>query len=203
MCHTDTDQDGFERLKTIGKLLDDKIVLEGMSTIVLKTAVSDGQYTFLTQNNGHDTVKSPAGMFPSFAIENDLKYVDDKIRNYYEIGDFKSDEDMAAADDAAKTDIDPTVKKRRNRRGEEKKEEPIEAPVEEKEEKSVSETIAEAGTTDDDRDEVNFDEVEMPEIQNPPRRKRRTVDPEPIKEQDDEPEETTPTETPRRRRRRA
>lgn len=135
LCHTDTDQDGFERLKTIGKLLDDKIVLEGMSTIVLKTSVSDGKYAFLTQNNGHDTVKSPAGMFPSFAIENDLKYVDDKIRNYYEIGDFKSDEVMAAADESAKTDIKLEEKKtRRSRRGEEKKEEPAETPKEETEE---------------------------------------------------------------------
>ena len=66
MCHTDTDQDGFEKLKTIGKLLDEKIVLEGMSTVVLKTAVSDGKYMFLTQNNGKDTVKSPDGMFPGY-----------------------------------------------------------------------------------------------------------------------------------------
>lgn len=102
LCHTDTDQDGFEKLKTIGKLLDEKIFLEGMSTIVLKTHVEDGKYTFLTQNNGRDTVKSPAGMFPSYAIENDLKYVDDKIRSYYEIGsDFKTDDEMAEADAAA------------------------------------------------------------------------------------------------------
>ena len=137
LCHTDTDQDGFEKLKTIGKLLDEKIVLEGMSTIVLKTAVSDGQYTFLTQNNGHDTVKSPAGMFPSLAIENDLKYVDDKIRNYYEIGDFKSDEEMAKADASAKTDLNPEEKKsRRARRGEKKEEESTEtSKKEEAEEK--------------------------------------------------------------------
>jgi hypothetical protein len=114
MCHTDTDQEGFERLKTIGKLLDDKIVLEGMSTIVLKTSVSDGKYYFLTQNNGKDTTKSPAGMFPTYAIENDLKYVDDKIRNYYEIGDFKSDEEMAAADEEHKNE--EISKEKRSRR---------------------------------------------------------------------------------------
>ena len=99
LCHTDTDQDGFEKLKTIGKLLDEKIFLEGMSTIVLKTHVEDGKYTFLTQNNGRDTVKSPAGMFPAYAIDNDLHYVDEKIRSYYEIGDdFKTDEEMAEVD---------------------------------------------------------------------------------------------------------
>ena len=104
LCHTDTDQDGFEKLKTIGKLLDEKIFLEGMSTIVLKTHVEDGKYTFLTQNNGHDTVKSPAGMFPAYAIDNDLHYVDEKIRSYYEIGDFKTDEEMEAADAVAAHD---------------------------------------------------------------------------------------------------
>lgn len=112
MCHTDTDNDGIERLKTIGKMLDEKIVLEGMSTIVLKTNVCDGKYTFVTQNNGKDTVKSPADMFPAYAIENDLKYVDEKIRNYYGIGSFKSDAEIAAKDVNAVVEI-PTRRRRR------------------------------------------------------------------------------------------
>lgn len=118
MCHTDTDQDGFEKLKTIGRLLDEKIVLEGMSTIVLKTAVSDGEYMFLTQNSGKDTVKSPAGMFPTYAIDNDLKYVDTKIRNYYEIGEFADDEEVAEMDQAAeKAEVaKPDASGRRSRR---------------------------------------------------------------------------------------
>ena len=118
MCHTDTDADGFEKLKTIGKLLDEKIVLEGMSTIVLKTAVSDGEYMFLTQNSGKDTVKSPAGMFPSYAIDNDLKYVDAKIRNYYEIGEYANDEEVAELDkEAEKAQIaKPDAVGRRSRR---------------------------------------------------------------------------------------
>lgn len=126
MCHTDTDQEGFERLKTIGKLLDDKIVLEGMSTIVLKTSVSDGKYYFLTQNNGKDTTKSPEGMFPTYAIENDLKYVDDKIRNYYEIGDFKSDEEMAAADEEHKNEeISKEKKSRRAKKEDQQNDESV------------------------------------------------------------------------------
>ena len=133
--HTDRDPDGFEKLKTIGRLLDEKIVLEGMSTIVLKTAVSDGQYMFLTQNNGKDTVKSPAGMFPSYAIDNDLKYVDEKIRNYYEIGDFLTDEEILKADETAKKEgIDITEERESKRRGRKKKTEGItEALAEEKE----------------------------------------------------------------------
>lgn len=116
MCHTDTDQEGLERLKTIGKMLDEKIVMEGMSTIVLKTNVSDGKYTFLTQNNGKDTAKSPAGMFPSYAIDNDLKYVDDKIRSYYGFEGSKSETEMTEADADAMREGPTTEKKTRKRR---------------------------------------------------------------------------------------
>ena len=67
--------------------MDEKITLEGLFSIVLKTRVIDGQYVFATQNNGYDTVKSPIGMFNAPVIENDLKFVDDKIREYYGLAD--------------------------------------------------------------------------------------------------------------------
>lgn len=104
LCHIERDEEGNEKIKTIGKLLDEKICLEGMSTIVLKTNVADGVYTFLTQNNGKDTTKSPAGMFPTYAIDNDLYYVDQKIRNFYGLGDHISDAEIAQADEAAKNE---------------------------------------------------------------------------------------------------
>lgn len=118
MCHTDRDDDGNEKIKTIGKLLDEKICLEGLSTIVLKTNVSDGQYTFLTQNNGKDTVKSPFGMFPTYAIDNDLWYVDQKIRNYYEMEGHASDEEIKEMDhEAEKPDVQkPEAAEGRRRR---------------------------------------------------------------------------------------
>lgn len=99
LSHLETKDDGRQKIKTIGKMLDEKITLEGMFTTVLKTHVSDGKYYFLTQNSGNDTVKSPLGMFADFAIDNDLKYVDEKIRNYYQIGEYKSDEEIAKADE--------------------------------------------------------------------------------------------------------
>ena len=203
LCHTDTDQDGFEKLKTIGKLLDEKIVLEGMSTIVLKTAVSDGQYMFLTQNNGKDTVKSPAGMFPSYAIDNDLKYVDAKIRNYYEIGNYLKDEDLAEIDEAVKHEDIPIKeeKKRGRKRGETKKEEPSKAPKTEEGEKAEepgeekpkrrrkstikeeNEAALDAARTDyvnktmelneGKGEKVPVDEMELPDAELP-KRKRRT-----------------------------
>lgn len=83
--HVDLDANGNERFKTIGKMLDEKVTLEGWFTIVLKTSVQDGKYQFSTQTNGHDTVKSPMGMFDSQLIDNDLKAVDTAIREFYNI----------------------------------------------------------------------------------------------------------------------
>lgn len=83
--HVDRDANGNERFKTIGKLLDEKVTLEGLFTIVLKTEVHDRRYTFATQTNGMDTVKSPMGMFEQLQIDNDLQVVDKKIREYYGI----------------------------------------------------------------------------------------------------------------------
>lgn len=83
LSHLTTDDQGRERCKTIGKLLDEKITVEGLFTIVLKTQVKDGHYYFSTQNNGMDTVKSPIGMFEDSLTENDLKIIDLTIREYY------------------------------------------------------------------------------------------------------------------------
>ena len=85
MGHSDIDSNGNEKFKTIGKLLDEKITLEGMFTIVLKTVVTDGKYQFSTRNSGQDTVKTPMGMFNEPLIDNDLAAVDKAIRDYYEL----------------------------------------------------------------------------------------------------------------------
>ena len=83
--HSDQADDGREHFKTIGKMLDNYVTVEGRFTIVLKTVVQDGKYMFSTQNNGQDTVKSPMGMFEHGLIENDLKAVDETIREYWGI----------------------------------------------------------------------------------------------------------------------
>lgn len=83
LSHTSTDDFGKTKIKTIGKLLDEKIVMEGLVTIVLRTVVQNGNYLFSTQNSGADTVKSPLGMFDAELIENDLADVDSAIFNYY------------------------------------------------------------------------------------------------------------------------
>lgn len=87
MGHSDQSDDGREHFKTIGKMLDNYVTVEGRFTIVLKTVVQDGKYMFSTQNNGQDTVKSPMGMFDAALIDNDLKAVDDAIREYWCMND--------------------------------------------------------------------------------------------------------------------
>lgn len=78
------------KIKTIGKLLDDKITLEGLFTIVLFTDVQknkdkDGlEYSFITQNDGTTTAKSPDGMFETLNVPNDLAALISKINAYYE-----------------------------------------------------------------------------------------------------------------------
>lgn len=117
LSHLQRTDDGHEKIKTVGKMLDEKITIEGLFTVVLKTIVTDGKYYFQTQNNGMDTVKSPIGMFDTYAIDNDLKYVDTKIRNYYEIGEHLSDDEIKELDqEAAKPEVEkPEGRKRRSR----------------------------------------------------------------------------------------
>ena len=64
-------------------MLDDKITLEGMVTIVLRAIVQDRNHYFSTRNNGSDTTKAPMGMFEDDLIENDLAAVDAAICDYY------------------------------------------------------------------------------------------------------------------------
>lgn len=117
MTHTETLDNGVTTIKLIGKLLREKITIEGLFTIVLRTMVSEGNYYFCTQNNGKDTVKSPMGMFPAYAIDNDLNYVADKIRNFYEVGEYKSDAEMGQADAQAASDIEKPDANGRRARG--------------------------------------------------------------------------------------
>lgn len=85
LSHTETTDAGRVKAKTIGRMLDEKITLEGMFSIVLRTAVINDQYVFRTRNNGSDTVKTPLGMFDAETIPNDLAAVDAAIVDYYQL----------------------------------------------------------------------------------------------------------------------
>lgn len=85
LSHTDTNDLGQVKAKTIGKLLDEKITVEGLVTIVLRTHVINGEYVFSTRNSGSDTVKTPLELFADEHIPNDLADVDAKIAAYYDL----------------------------------------------------------------------------------------------------------------------
>lgn len=82
LSHTETDSLGRSKCKTIGKMLDEKITLEGMFTIVLHSLIVDNSYKFLTQNDGLHIAKSPMDMFDMALIDNDLLLVKEKMAEY-------------------------------------------------------------------------------------------------------------------------
>lgn len=113
LTHCETLENGITTVKLIGRLLREKITIEGLFTIVLKTGVNEGNYYFFTQNSGKDTVKSPMGMFDVYAIENDLAYVDTKIRNYYEFDDAVSDAEIIKLDEEKAGEVEKPEPRRR------------------------------------------------------------------------------------------
>ena len=83
IMHEDINEFGDIKPKTIGKMLDEKICLEGMFTIVLRCVQENGKHLFITQADGGAVSKSPIGMFETLEIDNDLALVDKTIREYY------------------------------------------------------------------------------------------------------------------------
>lgn len=76
--HSESDTEGREKVKTVGKMLDEKLSIEGLFDIVIYCQ----DHKFFTQSNGQSTAKTPEDMFP-LEIPNDLKAVDTAIREYY------------------------------------------------------------------------------------------------------------------------
>ncbi len=83
ILHEDTDEFGITHLKTIGKQLDRKVCLEGMVTICLRCMSENRNHFFRTATDGSDITKAPEEMFCTPEIENNLKLVDDTIREFY------------------------------------------------------------------------------------------------------------------------
>lgn len=85
LAHTQTDDFGQVRMKTVGKMVDQTLVPEGYFTIVLKTEVINGTYKFSTQTNGQDCCKSPIDLFAEKHIDNDIAAVDAAICDFYSL----------------------------------------------------------------------------------------------------------------------
>lgn len=83
MQHIETDDNGKVKAKTLGKMLDQQLTVEGLFSIVLLAKADKKRHCFITQSDGTNPCKSPMGMFDDIEIDNDLKMVDDTIREYY------------------------------------------------------------------------------------------------------------------------
>ena len=83
MQHIETDENGKVKAKTLGRMLDQQLTIEGLFTIVLLCKADRNKHYFVTQSDGTNPCKSPMGMFDEIEIDNDLKLVDDAIREYY------------------------------------------------------------------------------------------------------------------------
>ncbi len=84
--HTEKTEDGRIKAKTVGKMLDTHLTVEGLFSIVLLCATYGMKHKFITQSDGSTTAKSPLEMF-ELEIDNDLKFVDKTIREYWELED--------------------------------------------------------------------------------------------------------------------
>lgn len=83
MAHSETEEDGTLRLKTTGKMLSEKIVIEGLTNIVLNAMVDDdGEFVFKVKTDGLG-VKTPLGMFDTPTVPNDLAVINKKIKEFY------------------------------------------------------------------------------------------------------------------------
>lgn len=85
LMHEDINEFGIVKPKTIGKLLDDKVCIEGMFTVAIRTVFEDGKYKFKLKTDGSDVTKTPFDMFTETEMENDLKALDNVIVDYYDL----------------------------------------------------------------------------------------------------------------------
>lgn len=83
LMHPDYDERGRMKPKTVGRMLDEKLCVEGLFPVVLVAEKGDDGYRFVTANDGTTPVKAPQGMFDGDRIDNDLKAVDAAIREYW------------------------------------------------------------------------------------------------------------------------
>lgn len=82
MMHTDVDANGKYKAKTVGKMIDQYVCIEGKFTYVFHALINDGQYQFLTNNDGMHIAKSPLGAFDKQLVDNDLMMIIEKINEY-------------------------------------------------------------------------------------------------------------------------
>lgn len=80
--HVEEGADGSEKVKTVGKMLDEKYCIEGACPVVIDCVVRDGEHLFVTANDGVNLAKAPMGSLPD-TMPNNLKDVDAMLREYW------------------------------------------------------------------------------------------------------------------------
>lgn len=90
--HTELAEDGRIKAKTLGKMLDNQLTVEGLFSIVLLCQVEGSEHFFITNSDGSNPAKSPMEMF-EMRIPNDLKFVDTTIREYYGLSEIKTNKE--------------------------------------------------------------------------------------------------------------
>ena len=93
--HTELTDDGKLKAKTLGKMLDNQLTVEGLFSIVLLCQVEGSEHFFITNSDGSNPAKSPMEMF-DMKIDNDLKFVDKTIREYYEMDSTEETKEVQA-----------------------------------------------------------------------------------------------------------
>ena len=98
MLHTEMGDDGKVRAKTTGRMLKERLTLEGLVSVTLMTEVTKDGYFFITQSDGTNVCKSPMEMFP-YRIDNDLRMVDQTIREYWGLAPLSEKEESSDGTD--------------------------------------------------------------------------------------------------------
>lgn len=88
--HVEEGADGTEKVKTIGKMLDEKYCIEGACPVVIDCIVQDGEHMFITKNDGTNLAKAPMGSLPD-KMDNNLKEVDTMLREYWGMSPMDND----------------------------------------------------------------------------------------------------------------
>jgi hypothetical protein len=82
LMHPELDINGEEKIRTAGRMIDEKFGIEGVVPILIDCVVRDGKHLFVTENDGTNLAKAPMGMLPP-VMDNDLRAVDSAIRDYW------------------------------------------------------------------------------------------------------------------------
>lgn len=99
LMHPETDSDGTEKIKTAGRMIDEKFGIEGAVPVLLNCEVRDGKHVFVSENDGTNLAKAPMGMLPP-VMDNDLKAVDSAIRDYWDMAPLSSPPQATQSDAA-------------------------------------------------------------------------------------------------------